>query len=456
MAEPNWNALYSNQGVRLSGNPALDELKSGFAAERKQKALDNKSYADQIAKLNFGGAKDADLPYLHKQYGTILNTFGELRNTNDPVKRAALQQQLSQSQNKFLFDIEHSKQNNKQDLEGSHAILMSPDEKLKEGARDRWVQVNGTSSFDPTYEQVKLEAAKNTWADKPVDVVGETQKLVKDNQGAFAMDDVQENMKNGAFRIVGEKGVRTNVEKLTNDITRKATQDPHYLAGIQKATGIENPQEALKTFIGATVADAKKADYTAKDIGSLQNKPDTFYAHLAARLASGDGGGGVGTPRDLTYPYAGGKGIVTMKGAVPLTSAVLNLGGSPSYNMTTGELDPQVLSSGDHQIVTIANVPIITNGTYNGKSLKGTIAQPNFYNKYPKAVQWKPMLQVQTKDQYSGEAEDHLVDVDRLPANLPKALKTALSGFKPYAQPKGQVAQPTKASVVKGTNKRLW
>lgn len=444
---PNWNALYSNAAIRLTGNPALKSLQDGMVAQKKQKALDDQNYASQIAKLNFGGAKDADLDYLHKQYGGILNTFGQLRSTTDPTQRAQLQQKLAQDQNKFLFDIEHSKNANKQDLAGSHALLSAPDEKLQEGARDRWMKVTGTSSFDPTYQQTYQDAAQKTWADKPVDVVGETKKLADAYTKPLVKDDTVEKLKGGAFRVIGEKGVQTNFDGLKNAITQKAANDPHYLAGIVKTTGIADPKAALEQFVSATVEDAKKSNYMAKDIGSMQNKPDNFYAHLAARLASGDGSGQVGTPRDLTIPYKNGSAHVVAKGYVPINSAALNLAGSPAYDLTNGEKDPQVLSSGDHQLVGVTNVPFITgnfrerkNGVL-GADLKGTIAQGDFPAQHPKDIQYRPMLHVQTKDAMSGEVEDKLVPYDRLPKNLPKATLKALGGFKQYSPSQTRTTQ---------------
>ncbi len=261
-------------------------------------------------------------------------------------------------------------------------------------------------------------------------------------------DDVQENLKNGAFRIVGEKGVKTDETGLSNAITKKAAQDPHYLAGIVKTTGIENPQQALSTFIKESVADAKRSNYMAKDIGSMQNKPDTYYAHLMARLAAGDGGTAVGVPQDLTIPYKEGTASVKTKGYVPVNSAALNLAGSPSYNMTTGEIDPQTLSSGDHQLVGAANIPFIKVDMREklkdgrlGKQLKGAIANGDFAKAHPNDVEYRPMLHVQTKDA-EGSVEDKFVPYDRLPKNVPKATLKALGGFKPYTQsvPK-QVAQ---------------
>lgn len=135
---------------------------------------------------------------------------------------------------------------------------------------------------------------------------------------------------------------------------------------------------------------------------------------------------------DFTIPIKGGERGANVKpeGYIPINSAVINLAGSPSYNLTTGERSEQVLSSGDHQLVGAGNFPFIKKGVTKDDKLAGSVATPDFATKNPQAIEYRPMLQVQTKDEVGG-IEDHLVPYDRLPANTPKAIKTALGGFKP-------------------------
>lgn len=171
MAEisPNWNALYSNQGFKLQGNPALDDLRERYATQQAQKAQDNANFTSQIAKLNFGGAKDSDLDYLHKQYGDILNTFGQLRNTNDPKQRAQLGLQLQQKQNGFLYDIEKSKDTNKQAMDATN-LLHNPNADLVDEAPSKILALHNKSSFDKDYDQTYNDTMTGLFNKKPVDL----------------------------------------------------------------------------------------------------------------------------------------------------------------------------------------------------------------------------------------------------------------------------------------------
>lgn len=163
--QPNWQSLYSNQGIRLAGNPALDDLRNTYKTQQADKAKQDAAFTSQIAKLNFGGAKDADLDYLHKQYGDILNTFGQLRNTTDPEERAKASLALQQKQNGFLYDIEKSKDANKQDLALAHLPLM-PNANLVDGATNKILDLTKMSTFHPDREKAVADVTNNLFAPK--------------------------------------------------------------------------------------------------------------------------------------------------------------------------------------------------------------------------------------------------------------------------------------------------
>jgi len=176
-------------------------------------------------------------------------------------------------------------------------------------------------------------------------------------------------------------------------------------------------------------------------------KPNNWKEIALWRLAHKNDGNNYapGTPQNMNIPYNGGaKGeVVSSLGYVPINSAALNLAGSPSYNLTSGTLEPQALSSGDHQLVGIGNFPIIKSDYTSGKKkLKGTVAQPAFVKAHPNDIEYKPFLHVQTKD-LAGGTEDHLVPSDRLPKNLPKATQVALKGFRAISGSGGQTASGT-------------
>ncbi len=276
-ANPNWNALYSNQGIRFNGNPALDELRQTYATQQAQKQKDNDNFTAQIAKLNFGGAKDADLDYLHKSYGDILGTFGKLRQTNDPKERAQLGLELQQKQNGFLFDVEKSKDANKQLMDLAH-LPLNPNANLADGATDKITELGKTSTFHPSYQDAYKSTVSNLF-DKPYDVEGTTKKLFDNVTHDASKSDVIQKEKGGGERVISTKGTATDKQDFINSVFNKAKADKNYMHNIVKSTGIEDPAEALHTYADRAYETYNKDNNSIQKMGAVQNKPDLYYTH---------------------------------------------------------------------------------------------------------------------------------------------------------------------------------
>ncbi len=456
-----WNALYSNQGIKLQGNPALQELQSGIIQQRKQQAVDNKDYAAQVAKLNFGGAKDADLDYLHKQYGGILNTFGELRNNNNPRDRAALGQKLQQQQNEFLYNIEKSKQANKQEMDLTD-LPLRPNANLEEGATDRILGLTKVSTFDPSRDKVYRETVGTLFAPKPVDWNKETSTLFKG---------LVDKSTNTAIERDPVTGMLVNKRTVASGVDKNA-----YMSGVMNM--LKNPEvlrAAKRDFGGGTEAEVAKkiADNTydnyAKTLGTdvtTGNPFETPAQRDARSLAKqkafalwkeaniGDGGGGVASAKPAVIPYLNGKARVDVPDYVPLSIPKKNFAGSPAYNLTDGKRVPSLESSGDYAIIGVGSFPFVKSGS----KVSGEIAQPNFVRDHPNDVEYLPMVHVKSPQTSDTEQQDFIIDFDRLPENVKnsKAVKQAVGGIG-----RKQVAAPTQktaksVSGVRGTNKSIW
>lgn len=250
MAEisPNWNALYSNQGIRFNGNPGLDDLRQTYATQQAQKAQDNANFTAQIAKLNFGGAKDADLDYLHKQYGDILNTFGQLRNTNDSKQRAQLGLQLQQKQNGFLFDIEKSKDANKQFMEAAH-LPLNPNANLTADAPDKIAALGKKSSFDHDYQKTYQDTVSNLF-DKPVDLA----KIYNDaftntkSESKSTGDPIKDKL-SGEFKTPTYSTTDVKPEDFKTNILTQLKGDKKKQEAVVKAYPTLSHDDAIKQFI---------------------------------------------------------------------------------------------------------------------------------------------------------------------------------------------------------------
>ncbi len=355
MANVNWNQVYQpSDNLILQGNPALQELQSGIAQQRKQQALDNKDYAAQVAKLNFGGAKDADLDYLHKQYGGILDTFSQLRANNSPRSRAELGQKLQQQQNEFLYSIEKSKQANKQDMELAN-LPLHPNANLEDGATDRILGLTKISTFDPNRSKTYEETVGNLFAPKPLDVRKETFDIFKDLTNKTTNTDIKKDPMTGM--LVNEKRVESAVDKnaYTSGVLSRL-RDPSVFRSYQRQVGGNTPEETARKVADETYETYKSTLSPDVTTGQPFETPAQREARsLATRKQFalwkeaniGDGNSGVATPVQQRIPYLNGKAIVDVPDYVPLSIPKKNFAGSPAYNLTDGKRVDGLESSGD-------------------------------------------------------------------------------------------------------------
>lgn len=377
--QPNWQSLHSNQGIRLAGNPALDDLRNTYKTQQADKAKQDAAFTSQIAKLNFGGAKDADLDYLHKQYGDILNTFGQLRNTTDPEERAKASLALQQKQNGFLYDIEKSKDANKQDLALAHLPLM-PNANLVDGATNKILDLTKMSTFHPDREKAVADVTNNLFAPK-YDFFKESEPVAKgvtkygEPQVISAVDP-----KTGAEVRSTTIPQTFNKDQFIKQYTSQVMSNPQGVKKAVEETGLTDPVAAVSKK-ASDLADYYEANITPKyqqkgggqtiatkemlhdrnrtyDINhptfsQFQNNQPTKFQQAAAQLQT-VGQKDETAAKDLIKPLAD---LIPTKG----------LKGNVSYEVSNGKA--------------IINIPKKRTGLYTSipaHSIELDIADPNF------------------------------------------------------------------------------
>lgn len=280
-----WNSLYSNQGIRLTGNPALGQLEQGIADRKRQQALENNNYTNEIAKLNFGGARDADLTPLNAKYNDVLNTFSELRNTNDQNKRAQLGLQLKQKQNEFLQNIEQSKNANKQYMDVAH-LPFQPNANLQDGAQKRILDLNKVSSFDPTWQTQYEGVAGNLFQPKPYDLLKATNEIAKPHVYDAGDDDKVANVAGVGKMIQRTKGKDFDVDAYGADIVNKMKGDPNgFGKEVMKVTGLTDPIAAAAAYTKSTAPTYQKGMGANTTFGArIETDADRMRMHAANRL----------------------------------------------------------------------------------------------------------------------------------------------------------------------------
>jgi hypothetical protein len=164
---------------------------------------------------------------------------------------------------------------------------------------------------------------------------------------------------------------------------------------------------------------------------ALRRQSEARQAAKDAREGTQD----VETPRDINISYNNGKANVNVRDYVGMSVPAKSLVGLPTYNLSTGARNVRLPSSVDAKIVGVGNFPFAKFGVDgNGKSLKGTIVQPNFAATNPDAVEERAMVHI--KVPVPGAANiytDMLIPYKALPTNVKnsKAIKEALGNFRP-------------------------
>ncbi len=132
-------------------------------------------------------------------------------------------------------------------------------------------------------------------------------------------------------------------------------------------------------------------------------------------------------PVTVNIPYKGGTANVEAQGYVPLSISKKNFAGSPAYSLTDGKPVKALESSGDYEVVGVGNFPFIKAGAPGA----GTIAQPNFVKQNGQYVEQRPMIHIQKPATKDEDAQDYVIDYDKLPANIKnsKPVQQALKNF---------------------------
>lgn len=436
-------------------NPLIpvQQFNSLVMQKKARTQAENDALAAELSKVKSDGLRnDADRQEFFKRYENIKNTAISTRGERDPLKKAMAKAQIKDELLRLQDYANRSKEQGAKEADWAKAYMANPvawgDNSLKA------YQQSAQSPLDaPT-----LVKDFTTLQRQP-----DVDKINKDLSGLIAGNLKQQVWKTN--RSIGKKG---NMAGTYETDMREVNPEDIYKGAVNYYDLHPDFQRQLQTQYADLYAqnDPKQAkalaikDYidqgiqsgafgASKEYGKEEFTPDKVpdnwkekydYRRANPIRSGGDSGVIPDAPQDLDIPYKEGAGSVRTKGYVRVNSAPLNLAGSPSYNLTTGEVEPKTLSSGDYQLVGVTNVPFIKTNVVEklkngkkGKNLKGAIANGDFATQRPNDVEYRPMLHVQIKDM-NGFVEDKFVPYDRIPKNVTKATREAIAGFKPYNQ----------------------
>lgn len=435
--QPNWESIYKpSANLNLQGSPALDMLKQRYAQQQAQQAANVKDFTSELAKLNYNGARDADMPELHQDFGKILNTFQQYRAENDPTKQAALNLQMRQLQNQFLYKAQQSKQEN-DEYHKSAEMAHNPNIDLDPSYFKDMKEWSQTPTNHPSYDSIKDR--QQNWVVPKVDL----DKIWND---AFIQNksDSKESGKPVFDRMTGEYKTPTyssttlKHDDFVNNVIKK-TQSPAVMKNIARAYPNMPIDQAVQQF----AEDGWKAQQNKLGTDTTFSAPFESFAQkmqLAAyRNQLTNPNAPTPQPREEVIKFKK-DGVVTgamnlhnyrpvsIPKATVIPTKAVNDGGE-SVDLPAGEV----------RVIGYADMPVSNADTKLMK--KGDMVMSHFEQHNPDMVTTKPVVHIQVD--HKGHTKNYYVD--------PEAVNTNVTGMK--AQNK--VVQGVKETI-KPPNQRLY
>lgn len=414
---------------------AQQQKAQALQAEREAKAQAKyeEELADLIASVNTKGARDVDIPDITNAYNEIKEYYsksGSIKDKDKPLFRAELMNKVrnlnefAQRSNKLSKDYggllsDMAKNEWDYDPNAVNEIRTIAQTPLKQlGDKAVIDQLRYKRQADPTL-LIKYIDATHTKAKE----VARPNGQIVDRSG----------LKYGVMTADPKFVINSLVERIESD--PQALQATELL--YRRTTGDSNPtREKLVGFLKDQYESRYDYDYLGGAVQPRVGRDD-------------DDDDNYNYPVELNIPFAQGTdkpGFVKVKDYTKLPLSNQNFAGSEYIDMSTGAPATGVLdSSNDYEVVGVGNFPIIVKDfNYKGKKLKGTLAQPDFIEKNPNAVQEKPMVHVQKKSY--GTVKNLLIPYDRLPRS--KKVNKGLSNFTPAS---GGSSAPTKTQPKSNT-----
>lgn len=135
------------------GNKGLEMLAQQDFAARKKKQQDDAELQAEVAKINYDGAKNEDVPHLIDSYSNIKKKYAEYRQATNPKDRIKLYTEIQDEKANFGQRLALSKQNVQLDGEYGKLAITKSDE-IADDYHDKFKRFKSLSSFDP--ERIKL------------------------------------------------------------------------------------------------------------------------------------------------------------------------------------------------------------------------------------------------------------------------------------------------------------
>ena len=320
--QPNWENIYKPQANFMpQGNPALDMLRQRYSQHIQERANNIKDFTGELAKLNFNGAKDSDLPELQNDYSNILQQFQKYRAENDPKKQAELNLQMRQAQNQFLYKAQVSKNEN-EEFHKANSLVHNPNVELDNSAYGDLKEWATTSSFDKKLQAIKDR--QQNWIIPKSDPMKDAQEIAKGLMKTETTDSQRYNSNTGQIENVSSTEQSVDHDNFMNTWIATHSNDPNKVKSAIKLTGEQDPVKAVvalgeKMYPGVTggksVEKVTNAGLTLENREKLLREGASFRAQFSP--------GQQQTPFSRTGDYIQNLGKIDPEKAVSVVKSLL-------------------------------------------------------------------------------------------------------------------------------------
>jgi hypothetical protein len=407
---------------------AVNTYARTIAQQQAKREAEQKALADKLSQFSTEGLREVDKEGFYQVYDGWKNKTYDAMKAKDPKEKFRLQAEAEKDRQKAAKYVFDSKAKTQRDLAMGAKVLGKPHFFNEQGK-----QIFNKSLSAPIY-------SKDDIVDYNSIPLGYDKSKVVENVTKLN----NELLKQGKYDEV--EGVTKKVGDLTVAEFKKIKRvDPksQYSAyemlyrgddGFKALVEESYPQldwdnnepQAIQMALTDMVTKSPLVKDEGVERRSVPNRDMTDYQKmsLAIRQANAQGEEDVSTPIQLDIPFAKGKGRVRINEYFKMPTTKQNFAGSEYIDMKTGKPELNKLpSSGDYEVVGVANFPVIKSGNF-----KGSISQPKYAEKDPNNIVPTPMIHVQVP-MAEGRKKDILIPYNRLAATAKS--KKALSNFIP-------------------------
>lgn len=434
---------------------AINQYAKTLQQQQLQREKEAKVLTDELSKVKLEGIRQADIPEFTTKYNEAKDLFAKRLSAKKGADKIMLDSEFKTKMLELDQIAQDSVALGKGEIEFSK-MLLNPNirDRYMPDAVDKFQNAKTLSRNDPNYirDLTRLEQQIDL-----SEVMGDLDKIADRELKASQWQRSEEKGVQGNRQGVFVSNVRTtDPKKLAIEYGVQFDLKPKLRVALRQMFPqlADLPNEEFKAAVIPELAKQKvrsepdKIEFKEDD--DWKEKVDYREGLIRNRPSkSGDDEVVSVQPITMNIPFAEGKGGVEVPDYVPISIPKRNFAGSEYIDMSTGRPSKDPLpSSGDYEIVGVANFDVIKSGSRADKKLWGAIAQPDFARKNPDLVEKKPMIHVQNPTRRGGK-EDLLIPYDRMPVKE-KGSK-ALQNFVPATKAPTQSTQSTSGKkTIKG------